>query len=55
MPIYEYVCPYGHKHQTLRKYEHRMDADPCPKCGGFRRRIERGKDCVVESLEVADG
>ena len=32
-PIFEYRCPYGHKHETLRKYEHRFDADPCPKCG----------------------
>jgi hypothetical protein len=32
-PIYSYLCPYGHRHETLRKYEHRFDADPCPKCG----------------------
>ena len=35
-------------------YETRRFTDPCPKCGGFKRRIERGKECVVESLEVAD-
>ncbi len=33
MPLYLYVCPYGHRHETLRRYESRLDSSPCPTCG----------------------
>ena len=42
------ACACGNEYQVTRFL------DPCPRCGGFDRRITEGKDCVIESVEVDD-
>jgi putative FmdB family regulatory protein len=38
MPMYEMKCPSGHKHEVLRKAEHRDNPSVCPACGAHTKR-----------------
>lgn len=42
-------CDCGKEYDILRFME------PCPSCGAFRRSMEGGRDCSVDSIEVEDG
>lgn len=42
-------CDCGREYETFRFM------DPCPSCGSFKRSMEGGWDCQVESIEVEDG
>ena len=37
-----------------KQYTAKKMTDACPSCGGYKRLIIWGKDCVVESIEVSD-
>jgi hydrogenase nickel incorporation protein HypA/HybF len=57
LPVPELVLahpPAGCRCDCGREYELARVLDPCPACGGHRRTILSGRDCVVESLEVSD-
>ena len=41
-------CACGNEYEILGFTE------LCPKCGGYDRRIEGGRECVIESAEVED-
>ncbi len=42
------VCECGRRYETDRFME------GCPACGGFKRKVEEGMDCRLESIEVED-
>ncbi len=39
MPLYEYVCPEGHKHDRFRPMSQSSDDSLCPDCGQVAKRI----------------
>ena len=43
------ICACGNEYKVS------VYIESCPVCGGFDRRITEGKNCVIESIEVADG
>jgi len=44
-PIYEYVCPNGHRHERLRSYDQRENPAVCPFC-------EEAADPIISSPHV---
>jgi hydrogenase nickel incorporation protein HypA/HybF len=42
-------CDCGKEYDTMRFM------DPCPSCSSFKRSMEGGRDCSVDSIEVEDG
>jgi hydrogenase nickel incorporation protein HypA/HybF len=42
------TCECGESYETDRFL------NPCPKCGGWKRKVESGLECRLESIEVAD-
>jgi putative FmdB family regulatory protein len=39
MPIYEYQCEAGHRHERLRRYDERDCKSKCPECPGRAKRV----------------
>ncbi len=46
------VTPAACRCSCGMEYEINKMTDGCPACGSFQRQILRGRDCVVESVEV---
>ena len=42
------VCECGEAYETDRFL------NPCPKCGGWKRKVESGLQCRLETIEVAE-
>jgi hypothetical protein len=39
MPLYDFECPNGHRHEVIRSYDRRDESWPCLTCEGPMARI----------------